>query len=200
MKQKVVLFVSLVCFAQLGVTVTRELSSNLTSNSSLEQRFSAEVDRVLLQIASVKEKAVSLLSLENNKEVTDLPIGEKKPPKVAENKQLDTQVPERDPFVPFYSVVTKENPSHLAPLTSYELSQLRVSAIIGDSDGNRMASVETVSGGIFIVKPGTPVGKNGGTVRAITGRSVVIAEPTAGLLSTTSKASVTEITLTKSQL
>jgi Tfp pilus assembly protein PilP len=155
---------------------------------------------VLLQIASVKEKAVSLLALANNKNLPELPIDEKNPPTVANGNQLETQVPERDPFVPSYSVVAKENPSHLAPLTSYELSQLRVSAIIGDSDGNRMASVETVSGGIFIVRPGTPVGKNGGTVRAITGRSVVIAEPTSGILSTTSKASVTEITLTKSQL
>jgi Tfp pilus assembly protein PilP len=190
MKQKVVLFVSLVCFAQLGVTLTRELSKSFSTNTSLERRFSTEIETVLSQITSVKKKAVELLSLANH-------VKPNSSPNTKPSKDIDKE-PQRDPFVPFYSSVAPDHPSRLAPLTSYELSQLRVSAIIGDGDGNRIASVETSSGRIFILKPGTPIGKNGGSVHAITSHGVLVSEPTSkNLLSRETKASITEISLTK---
>ncbi len=190
MKQKVVLFVSLVCFAQLGVTLTRELSKSFSTNTSLEQRFSTEIQAVLGQITSVKQKAIELLSLAKHTESGS-------PPHTSATKDSSNE-PQRDPFVPFYSSVSPDHPSRLAPLTSYELSQLRVSAIIGDGDGNRIASVETSSGRIFILKPGTPIGKKGGTVYAITSQGILVSEPSStNLLSRETTASITEISLTK---
>ena len=188
MKQKVVLFVSLVCFAQLGVTLTKELVKNFSNDSSIQQTFSSELENLITSIAQVKQRAQELLAS---------PKVETLAHRVDDDKSSPPQENEQDPFVPFYSITAETSLDRLAPLTSYELSQLRVSAIIGDAQNNRIASVETVSGGIFIVRPGTPVGKHGGTIQAITEQDILIAEPTSNIHARANNHSITEITLSK---
>lgn len=189
MKQKVVLFVSLVCFAQLGVTLTKEVVKNFSGDSSLNQTFSSELENLVTSIARVKQRAQKLLERPNVEAIGPPSDGDAPSPPSEK---------ERDPFIPFFSVTAETNLDKLAPLTSYELSQLRVSAIIGDKQNNRIASVETVSGGIFIVRPGTRVGKYGGTVQAITEQGILIAEPRSTILAKTNSYSIKEIVLSKS--
>lgn len=191
MKQKVVLFVSLVCFAQLGLTLTKEVMKNFAEDSSIQQTFSAEFENLVSSIERVKQRAKELLARPKVESIAA-------PSNIDEPSSASQSA--RDPFVPFYSITAENSLDRLAPLTSYELSQLRVTAIIGDKQNNRIASIETVSGGIFIVRPGTPVGKHGGTIQAITEQGILVAEPTSHVHTRTNTLSITEITLSKADL
>jgi len=83
----------------------------------------------------------------------------------------------RDPFVPFFSIKGDKSKDAAFPLTEYELSDLRVTAIVGDSSGRRSALVETSDGKSFVVNAGTKIGDNGGRVETITTSTIVISEP-----------------------
>lgn len=85
--------------------------------------------------------------------------------------------PARDPFVPFFQIRKSTGGDDNRPLTEYELSELKVTAIISDSHGERMASVETPSGRDFIVRPGGLIGPRGGRIVAILPAKLVIEEP-----------------------
>lgn len=82
----------------------------------------------------------------------------------------------RDPFRPMSlrsktPLRAKEN---LSPLERFELGQLKIVGIIWDLKEPR-AMIEDTAGLGYIVKVGTPIGSNDGTVKAI-GRSEVIVE------------------------
>ena len=110
MKQKVVLFVSLVCFAQLGVTLTKELVKNFSNDSSIQQTFSSELENLITSIAQVKQRAQELLAS---------PKVETLAHRVDDDKSSPPQENEQDPFVPFYSITAETSLDRLAPLTSY---------------------------------------------------------------------------------
>jgi hypothetical protein len=107
----------------------------------------------------------------------------------------DIQAPtaSRDPFVPFFSIRDRNRGGKTPAITDYELSELRLAAIISDSYGKRSASVEASDGKSFIVKVGSVIGDNGGEIKEITSSKIVISEP-ANLLAgnTTSEAPNTE--------
>ncbi len=82
----------------------------------------------------------------------------------------------RDPFRPM-NLRTKTPPrarENLSPLERFELGQLKIVGIIWDLKEPR-ALIEDTAGLGYIVKVGTPIGSNDGTVKAI-GRSEVIVE------------------------
>jgi Tfp pilus assembly protein PilP len=82
----------------------------------------------------------------------------------------------RDPFRPM-NLRTKTPPrarENLSPLERFELGQLKIVGIIWDLKDPR-ALIEDTAGLGYIVKVGTPIGSNDGTVKAI-GRSEVIVE------------------------
>ena len=83
----------------------------------------------------------------------------------------------RDPFQQPMSPRAKTPPrarENLSPLERFELGQLKIVGVIWDLKDPR-ALIEDTAGLGYIVKVGTPIGSNEGTVKAI-GRSEVIVE------------------------
>jgi type IV pilus assembly protein PilP len=85
----------------------------------------------------------------------------------------------RDPFRPY--VQPLDGPAatrQLTPLQQYELSQLRLVAIVSDQRDPRetRAVVEDSSGLGYIIRVGTPIGRNSGRVTAIERKRVVVEE------------------------
>lgn len=93
-----------------------------------------------------------------------------------ERARLDISTEKRDPFVPYYSLNKSQSPNPNAPLTAFDLSDLRVAAIIKDSAGSHSASIETNSGKSFIVKRGIQIGTRGGQIVDITSSKVIVSE------------------------
>ena len=83
----------------------------------------------------------------------------------------------RDPFRPM-SLRAKVNTrarENLSPLERLDLSQLKVVGIIWDIKEPR-AMVEDTAGLGYVIKVGTPIGSNDGTVKAIHRNQIVIEE------------------------
>ncbi len=72
----------------------------------------------------------------------------------------------RDPFRPPRTNQTTALGEARTPLQRYDLGQLRLVAVIYDSDSPR-AVVEDDAGLGYIVRVGTPIGANGGAVKTI---------------------------------
>ncbi len=120
-----------------------------------------------------------------------------KPPAVVEKKEEPTQLAEKkepekkegveysynpagkqDPFRPFIQLTTAKGGSKTAPLTplqKYDISQLKLVAIISSPGGN-IALVEDVAGKGYFLKKGTWIGKNDGKVTKILKDKVIIEE------------------------
>lgn len=83
-----------------------------------------------------------------------------------------------DPFKPFIQLTPVKGASRkvlLTPLQRYEVSQLKLVAIISAPEGN-VALVEDASGKGFFLKKGTLIGSNDGKVTKILKDKVVIEE------------------------
>lgn len=83
----------------------------------------------------------------------------------------------RDPFRPMTlrAKVNTRARENLSPLERLDLSQLKVVGIIWDIKEPR-AMVEDTAGLGYVVKVGTPIGSNDGTVKAIHRNQIVIVE------------------------
>lgn len=97
-------------------------------------------------------------------------------PEQDERARLDMSGQKRDPFVPYYSLNKSDAPNPNAPLTAFDLTDLRVAAIIKDSAGSYAASIETKSGKNFIVKRGIQIGTRGGQIVEISPSKVIVSE------------------------
>jgi Tfp pilus assembly protein PilP len=116
-------------------------------------------------------------------------------PKVAPRKDTQTPIPtpakeverdyvydpaeKRDPFQPFIAMQTPVKPVDedipITPLQKYELSQLKLVAImIGKGEGRAM--IEDAQGKGYIVEKGVYVGSNFGKVKAVLKDRVIIEE------------------------
>jgi Tfp pilus assembly protein PilP len=85
-----------------------------------------------------------------------------------------------DPFKPFVQIgspgkTVKGLPR--TPLQEYDLSQLKLTAIIWTGGADGRAMVEDSAGKGFTLKKGTYIGKRGGKVKAIQLDRVIIEEP-----------------------
>ena len=120
---------------------------------------------------------------------TKSPSVEKKeePAKVVEKKEVEKkEEPEYsynpagkpDPFKPFIQLTPVRGASRSTPLTplqKYEISQLKLVAIISTPEGN-IAMVEDATGKGYFLKKGTWIGKNDGKVTKILKDKVIIEE------------------------
>ena len=113
------------------------------------------------------------------------------PTKVTEKKEPEKREPEKkeeeysynpagkpDPFKPFIQLISGKGGSGTAPLTplqKYDISQLKLVAIISSPGGN-VALVEDVAGKGYFLKKGTWVGKNDGKVTKILQDKVIVEE------------------------
>jgi type IV pilus assembly protein PilP len=83
-----------------------------------------------------------------------------------------------DPFKPFIQLTPVRELARTAPLTplqKYDISQLKLVAIISTPDGN-IALVEDSTGRGYFVKKGTEIGKNDGKVTKILKDRIIIEE------------------------
>jgi type IV pilus assembly protein PilP len=106
-------------------------------------------------------------------------VAEKKEPEKKEEKEFSyNPTGKPDPFKPFIQLTPVREASRnvpMTPLQKYEVSQLKLVAIISLPDGN-IALVEDVTGKGYFVKKGTLIGKNDGKVTKILKDKVVVEE------------------------
>ena len=102
----------------------------------------------------------------------------KEPEKKEETGYTYNPVGKADPFKPFIQISTARNLSRRTPLTplqKYEISQLKLVAVISTPEGNT-ALVEDSAGKGYIIKKGTEIGKNEGKVTKILKDKVIVEE------------------------
>ncbi len=110
------------------------------------------------------------------------------PPAAAEDdggvEYFYTPIGKRDPFRPYYLDLNRNEPPPgtaletkrpLGPLEKYEIEQLKLVAIISGI-ANPKAMIEAPNGKGYIVRSGTPIGKNGGRVARIKRDEVIVEE------------------------
>ena len=106
-------------------------------------------------------------------------VSEKKEPEKKEAAPEYTYNPagKTDPFKPFIQLtsVRESRNAPLTPLQKYEISQLKLVAIISAQGGN-IALVEDAAGKGYFLKKGTAIGKNDGKVTKILKDRVIIEE------------------------
>jgi type IV pilus assembly protein PilP len=117
-------------------------------------------------------------------------VQKKEPAKVVEKKEPEKREPDKkeeysynpigkpDPFKPFVQLISGRKGSGTAPLTplqKYDISQLKLVAIISSPGGN-IALVEDVAGKGYFLKKGTWIGKNDGKVTKIFKDKVIVEE------------------------
>lgn len=106
-------------------------------------------------------------------------VAEKKEPEKKEEAEYSyNPVGKPDPFRPFIQLISAKGSSKTGPLTplqKYDISQLKLVAIIS-SPGENIALVEDVTGKGYFLKKGTWVGKNDGKVTKILKDKVIVEE------------------------
>jgi len=106
-------------------------------------------------------------------------VSEKKEPeKKGEAEYSYDPTGKKDPFKPFLQVTSAKGSSkntQLTPLEKYEISQLKLVAIISTPEGN-VALIEDSTGKGYFLKKGTGIGKNDGKVTKILKDTVIIEE------------------------
>lgn len=93
------------------------------------------------------------------------------------NERRYSSAGKRDPFRPFVLELRpkRRRRVNLSPLERVEVSQLKLVGIIWDIPEPR-AMVEDTAGLGYVIKIGTPIGRNDGTVKAIAPKEIVIEE------------------------
>jgi Tfp pilus assembly protein PilP len=198
-KQRFITLVALLSFAQLAILTSRQIddkNSDLQRLRDYTQSFASSVAKLFSNDTDSAPPSPSSRSSQIAASSPSRP-GELAPtflnddattvravPKLAATLPTKPSVPTpqknatpRDPFVPFFAIRNNNQEDGAHPLTNYSLEDLRVSAIIGDSTGNRSASIEATDGKSFIVRVGARVGDHGGRVERITPTTIVIIEP-----------------------
>ncbi len=113
------------------------------------------------------------------KKVEPVKVAEKKDSEKKEEQEYQyNPVGKPDPFKPFIQLtplreLTRTTP--LTPLQKYDISQLKLVAIISTPEGN-VALVEDSAGRGYFIKRGTEIGKNDGKVTKILKDRVIIEE------------------------
>lgn len=209
-KQRLIFLVATLCLAQLAIVTSRQISdrdsdlhfvkSQLTSAASAvgsvvsRSSQTAQSDQVLQPTAARQVEPDPSLVRDNQLIIPDATTTRAETPNTNQQTSPKKQSSKRDPFVPFFSLGKAQERDIANPLTSYSLGELRVVAIMSDFKGTRSASVEAPDGKSFIVRAGTKVGEDGGTVERITPTTIVISEPTSPLLGD-QKAVIKELSL-----
>jgi len=117
---------------------------------------------------SIEKKKIELIKKTEKKDL------EKK----EEKEYVYDPVGKTDPFKPFIQLTPVRESARnvpLTPLQKYEISQLKLVAIISTPEGN-IALVEDSTGKGYFLKKGTGIGKNDGKVTKILKDKVIIEE------------------------
>jgi len=118
---------------------------------------------------AVTKKGTDSVKVEEKKEALE---------KKEEVEYIYNPVGKPDPFKPFIQMTSNKEYSKstpLSPLQKYEISQLKLVAIIVAPEGN-IAMVEDTLGKGFFLKKGTGIGKNDGKVKRILMDKVIVEE------------------------
>jgi len=104
-------------------------------------------------------------------------VAEKKEPEKKEEEYSYNPAGKSDPFKPFLQLASARGGSRavLTPLQKFDISQLKLVAIITTPGGN-IGLVEDVTGKGYFLKKGTWIGKNDGKVTKILKDKVIIEE------------------------
>ena len=180
MKQRLVFLVALVCIAQLGFVVLTEVNRYVRGRSqqgfavvtqNVPPKLLPDTDRASLKAgAADSSNQRKLANATQRKLETPAKNEGAKSPLTAANREP------RDPFVPFFSIKQGGGNAATSTPADFELSELRVTAIIKDSQGNYSASVKAPNERNFIIKVGSLIGLNGGKVTAITDSKILVSE------------------------
>jgi type IV pilus assembly protein PilP len=117
-------------------------------------------------------------AVEKKKEGTTIVAEKKEPEKMEEAEFSYNPVGKPDPFKPFLQLTSVREGSRsgiLTPLQKYDISQLKLVAIISTPEGN-IALVEDATGKGYFLKKGTFIGKNDGKITKILKDKVIIEE------------------------
>ena len=117
-------------------------------------------------------------AVEKKKEGTTTVAEKKEPEKMEEAEFSYNPVGKPDPFKPFLQLTSVREGSRsgiLTPLQKYDISQLKLVAIISSPEGN-IALVEDATGKGYFLKKGTFIGKNDGKITKILKDKVIIEE------------------------
>lgn len=127
--------------------------------------------------SSLPPKAKSPVMEKGKEDVTKV-TEKKEPEKKEETEYSYNPTGKPDPFKPFIQLTPVREASRnvpMTPLQKYEVSQLKLVAIISLVEGN-IALVEDATGKGYFVKKGTFIGRNDGKVTKILKDKVVIEE------------------------
>jgi type IV pilus assembly protein PilP len=116
-------------------------------------------------------------AIEKKKEEPGKVTERKEPEKREEVEYAYNPAGKPDPFKPFIQLTPAKGSrgGPLTPLQKYEISQLKLVAIISTPEGN-VALVEDATGKGYFLKKGTWVGKNDGKVTKILKDKVIVEE------------------------
>ena len=193
MKQTLLSVVALVCVAEVGAHIVRHFRHAPPATASNAQATSeiapSSSNKKLSQKSATRDAATQTLSpdrasIDRSALLSSLEKEPAAPQAKTDSTNAGPQDPTadiasaRDPFVPFSSLSKKRDVDTASPLTSTELADMRLAAVIKDSAGDFAASVETKQGKNFIVKRGAHIGTRGGQVVEITSSRVIISELT----------------------
>jgi type IV pilus assembly protein PilP len=111
------------------------------------------------------------------KKAEPVQVVEKKEPEKKPEEFVYNPAGKPDPFKPFIELEQKGRVSsaHLTPLQKYDISQLKLVAIITGGQGS-IALVEDAQGKGYFLRKGTLIGRNDGKVKQILKDRVVIEE------------------------
>jgi len=104
---------------------------------------------------------------------------ERKEPEKQEEVYSYNPAGKPDPFKPFIQLTPAKETARgarLTPLQKYDISQLKLVAIIAIPKGNNVALVEDAAGKGYFLKRGTVIGRNDGKVKNILKDRVIIEE------------------------
>lgn len=117
-------------------------------------------------------------AVEKKKEAPTKVIERQEPEKKEEVEYSYNPVGKPDPFKPFLQLTSVREGSRsgfLTPLQKYDISQLKLVAIISSPEGN-IALIEDATGKGYFLKKGTYIGKNDGKVTKVLKDKVIIEE------------------------
>jgi type IV pilus assembly protein PilP len=116
------------------------------------------------------------LAAEKKKEGPRKVAETKEPEKKEEAEYSYNPIGKPDPFKPFIQLASREGLRKAAtPLQKFDVSQLKLVAIVSTSYGN-VALVEDATGKGYVLKKGTWIGKNDGKVTKILKDKVIVEE------------------------
>ena len=202
-KQRLIFIVALVCIAQLGFVIVTEVNRNISDRSqqgravvsrTVPLKQGPESDRASLKPnSSADESQTAKTKTIETKAKDSTAKGDTK--SAIPSKQREP----RDPFVPFFSIKPGEGSASTSTPTDFELSELRVTAIIKDSKGTYSASVKAPNDRNFIVKVGSAIGSDGGRISSITESKIIVTDSSADNSSAQSLATTKELVIKRSE-